>query len=116
MSARPSIVTVESGVEQGVVIRHHFAGKTYIKETLIPADMRLGKHVHAFDHFSFLAYGLVDVYVNGKLMQMASGDMITIRAGDEHLIHARADSRWLCIHSTDCTDPDKIDEVLLGQT
>ena len=39
---------------------------------------------------------------------------ITIEAGKEHSVRSITDVAWFCIHATDVTDPEKVDESLIA--
>lgn len=95
-------------------IAHHFGGGVYVKETRIPANMSLTQHVHEHDHLSVLVSGEVIVRVDGVLTQYTAPAVLTIAAGKAHEVVSLKDTVWLCIHATDETDPDKVDEVLIA--
>lgn len=97
------------------MITHHFGGGVYAKETRIPAGYTLGKHTHTFDHLSILASGVVEVTIDGQTRAIAGPACLTIEANKTHELRAVTDSVWYCVHSTDCTDPEKIDGVLITQ-
>lgn len=98
--------------EHNVGIVHHFVGGLYCKETSIPAGVKLTQHVHAFDHLSVLAQGAVIVTVGGVSREYAAPAFLTIAAGKAHEVEALTDVVWGCLHATDCTDPEKVDEAL----
>lgn len=94
-------------------IKHHFGGSVYLKETHIPAGHILVQHKHAYDHLSFLASGTVEVQVGDKRQTISGPNGLVIEAGKHHGVRALTDTVWLCIHATDCTDADHVDEVLI---
>lgn len=94
-------------------INHHFGGHVYIKETSIPAGQILVQHKHAYDHLSYLVSGTVVLEVDGHKELLHGPAALTIEAGKHHGVTAMTDCIWLCIHSTDCTDADQVDEVLM---
>lgn len=96
----------------GVKIAHHFGGKAYAKETLIPAGVQLEQHRHSFDHLSILAAGSVLVSVDGEETAYSAPQCILIAAGKKHSVTALTDTVWYCVHGTDCTDPAAIDHEL----
>ena len=95
------------------MITHHFGGGVYAKETHIPAGHLLGKHVHEFDHLSILASGTVELSIDGEVSVIHAPACLTIEAGKEHCVRSVTDVVWYCVHSTDCTDADKVDQVLI---
>ena len=100
-------------IEIDLQIKHHFSPGVYAKEMHLPADHFAISHKHAYDHISMLAAGRVRVTVNGDQAEHVAPAFIMIRAGHEHEILALEDATWFCIHETEETNPDNIDEVLI---
>lgn len=96
----------------GVGITHHFAGGVYAKEMRIPAGSAIGKHVHDFDHLSALVAGSVRLTVAGVARDYTAPAVLIIKAGAEHVVHAIADSVWMCLHRSDVVDELQIDDAL----
>jgi hypothetical protein len=95
------------------VIHHHFSSGLYTKETRIPAGFILVQHVHKHDHLSILASGSVEMVVDGVKSTIHAPACLTIAAGKHHGIKSITDVVWYCIHATDCTDENEVDEVLI---
>jgi quercetin dioxygenase-like cupin family protein len=95
------------------MIHHHFSAGVYAKETRIPAGYVLVQHAHKHDHLSILASGSVELAVDGVKSIVHAPACLTIAAGKHHGIKSITDVVWYCIHATDCTDEDEIDEVLI---
>lgn len=98
----------------GGTVAHHFGAGTYAKEAIIPKGTRLAKHTHPFDHLSLLASGRVIVYVDGVGTVHDAPKCLTVKAGAVHEVEALEDSTWFCIHATDETDPEHIDDALIN--
>ena len=96
-------------------IEHHFSDGVYAKEMRIPAKHYVRKHVHDYSHLSVLASGVVTVRMNGRSHRYKAPACIAISAGVEHVIEAVTDAVWYCIHATEETDPDKVDQALLKE-
>lgn len=92
---------------------HHFAAGVYAKQMTLPAGHFAVKHTHNYDHLSILAQGEVVVIVDEEVTYYEAPACISIKAGQEHRIEAIEDAVWFCIHASDETDSDKIDEVLI---
>lgn len=88
---------------------HHFSSGVYAKEMHLAWGTKATSHKHLYDHFSILAKG--KVIVNDQIF--CAPACIEIKAGQEHEITALEDSVWFCIHATDVTDIEKIDDVLI---
>jgi quercetin dioxygenase-like cupin family protein len=95
------------------VIKHHFSAGVYAKETLIPAGQVLVQHKHKFDHLSILASGSIELMVEGERKIIHAPACLTIEADKHHGVKSLTDVVWYCIHATECTDTDEIDEVLI---
>ncbi len=96
-------------------IKHYFSGREYAKHMRLPAGYYAETHEHNRDHLSILASGEVVVTIDGESTTYTGPDCITIKAGQKHRIDALSDSVWFCVHATDETDPDKVDQVLIKE-
>lgn len=101
--------------EVDLKIKHFFSGREYAKEMHLPAGYYAETHSHNFDHLSILARGEVLVTIDGVARPYAGPTCITIPAGAVHRIDALTDSVWFCVHATDETDPEKVDQVLIKE-
>jgi len=89
------------------MILHHFsAGGVYAREQTLDAGQEVEKHVHDYDHLSYLARGIATVEVDSELQTLQAPCMLEIKAGKKHRIYAVTDIIWLCIHSEAVADPD----------
>ena len=95
------------------MINHHFGAGVYAKETRIPAGSILVQHKHKHDHLSVLASGSVELVVDGVKSVIHAPACLTIEANKHHGVKSLTNVVWYCIHATDCTDTDEIDEVLI---
>lgn len=95
------------------MISHHFSAGVYAKETHIPAGHVLVQHKHKFSHLSILASGSIELMVDGERKIINAPACLTIEADKHHGVKSLTDVVWYCIHATDCTDTDEIDEVLV---
>jgi len=95
------------------LIHHHFSSGVYAKETRIPAGYVLVQHAHKHDHLSILASGSVEMVVDGVKSVVEAPACLTIAAGKHHGIKSITDVVWYCVHATDCTDENEVDEVLV---
>lgn len=95
-------------------IKHHFGGGIYAKETFIPEGKWLVQHTHKFDHLSVLAKGSIELIVDGQVSVIHAPACLTISAGKHHGVKSLTDVVWYCIHATDCTDEDNIDEIIIA--
>lgn len=99
-----------------VGVEHHFLPHLYCKLAKIPAGMHLIQHVHTYDHASHLIAGKVLLSLNNGASWEAieAPRTLLIRAGIAHQVVALEDSLWYCVHVTDETNVEKIDETLIA--
>lgn len=97
-----------------IPIRHFFGAGTCIKETFLLAGETLVQHRHHYDHLSYLVSGTVEVAVDGQKRKVVGPACMTIEAGKHHGVKALTDAVWLCIHGTDATDADMVDQVVIA--
>lgn len=97
-----------------------FIGGTYIKQFLLKAGMAIVSHKHTYDHASILASGEVRLRIGDVWHHRKAPVVVTIDAGQEHLIIAETDSVWFCVHSVDqatdaykTQDPHSMDGLLI---
>lgn len=94
---------------------HHFSDHQYAKEMHLPKGYKAFSHKHTYSHLSILAKGEAIVTTDTSQHIYKAPACINITAGTHHEILALEDVTWYCIHATDETDPDKVDEVLIGE-
>lgn len=92
---------------------HHFCSGVYIKQMRLPKDHYAETHEHNYDHFGLLGKGSAMVELDGCGRTYEGPCVIEIKAGRKHKITAITDIDWFCIHATDVTDPEKVDQVLI---
>lgn len=95
-------------------LQHHFCGGVYAKVARIPADTAERQHAHSYDHLSFLMAGSVALVVDGVSTHHTAPAVMTIKAGKQHTVVALTDVTWACVHATNETDPEKVDQAILG--
>ena len=101
-------------VDLGTV--HHFSSGVYAKEMHLPKGYMAVSHAHLYDHLSILAKGVAVVKTDNSETTYTAPACIEIKKSLYHSITALEDVSWFCIHATQETDPDKVDEVLIQQT
>ena len=94
---------------------HHFSSGVYAKQMQIPAGYVVGSHAHKYSHLSILASGSVIVEADGVPQEFTGPACIEIKADCEHKVFAKTDAVWFCVHATDATCADEVDEVLIAE-
>jgi quercetin dioxygenase-like cupin family protein len=100
-------------LDEQLEVEHHFSHGMYAKRMTLKEGFVIGTHKHNFTHMSILAKGTARVEAGGESKIYEAGDCIEIAANVEHRIFALEDIVWFCIHATDVTDPELIDETLI---
>ena len=93
--------------------QHHFSSGVYAKQMMLPKGYFALSHAHSYDHLSILASGKVIVKTDKGEQVFTAPACLTIEKGLNHSITALEDAHWFCIHATEETNPDKVDEVLI---
>lgn len=93
--------------------QHHFSSGVYAKQMHLPKGYMAISHQHNYDHLSVLASGKVIVKTDDGQQEYTAPVAITIVKHKNHAITALEDAVWFCIHATDETNTDKIDEVTI---
>jgi len=94
-------------------VEHHFSDGLYAKEISLPKGYVIGQHAHKYSHLSVLAKGKVLVETDDWKKEYSAPACIDIKAETYHKITTIEDTTWFCIHATEETDLQKIDEVLI---
>ena len=94
---------------------HHFSDGLYAKELVIPKGMGILQHIHKYAHLSILAKGRVIVISDDGEQEYKAPACIEIKAGVHHKVISLEDAIWFCIHATEDTDADMVDEVLIAR-
>jgi gentisate 1,2-dioxygenase len=96
-------------------VSHHFSDGLYAKEMTLAKGYMATSHSHKYSHLSILAKGDVYIRVDGVISYHSAPACIEIKAESIHEIRAISDVVWYCIHATEETDINKIDEVLIKE-
>lgn len=98
-----------------IEVVHHFSSGVYAKQMTLPAGCFAVSHKHRHSHLSILAAGMARVEVDGISTDYTAPACIEIAADAHHKITALADVVWYCIHATEETDPNRIDETVMKE-
>jgi quercetin dioxygenase-like cupin family protein len=115
MTVSEQFKSLEGTFEVDLGTVHHFTAGTYAKEMHLPKGYSAYSHKHTYDHLSILAKGVAVVTTDSEQKLYKAPACIQIKAGVNHKITAFDDVTWFCIHATQETDPDKVDQVLIGE-
>ena len=93
--------------------QHHFSSGVYAKQMMLPKGYFALSHAHNYDHLSILASGKVIVKTDESTEEFTAPACLTIKKNLNHSITALEDAHWFCVHATEETNPNKVDEVLI---
>jgi len=96
-------------------IIHNFSDGLYAKQMHVPKGFIVGTHEHKYSHLSILAKGKVIVRTDDSEKVVEAPACLEIVANKLHSIEALEDAVWFCIHATNETDVDKVDQVLIKE-
>jgi quercetin dioxygenase-like cupin family protein len=94
-------------------VEHFFIGGTYAKRMIFPKGCIIPSHKHVFDHMSILAQGKAVVTIGDKSTTYDAPAVIEIKKNEVHTVTALERCHWYCIHATEITNPNEIDEKLI---
>jgi quercetin dioxygenase-like cupin family protein len=103
-------------IEIDLKTQHHFSDGVYAKQMALPKGHFAISHKHKYSHLSVLAAGIAVVETDGTENTYAAPACIEIAAGVNHKITALEDVVWFCIHATEETDVEMIDNVLIEES
>jgi len=104
---------LEGSFEIDLGTMHNFSDGLYAKQMFIPKGYVVGQHAHKYSHLSILAKGKVVVKTDNGEDNYEAPACLEIKEGVHHAIEALEDSVWFCIHATNETDVNNIDNVLI---
>lgn len=99
--------------KEAAEIEHFFTEGVYARKMLVPAGTQVPSHKHAYNHLSILAQGKVRVAVGPVIKEYNAPSMIEIKKDLVHTITAVTDSVWFCIHATDATDIESLEQTVI---
>jgi hypothetical protein len=97
-------------------IQHHFSSGVYAKQMLIPKGFTANQHKHKYSHLSILASGRALIKTDEYNTEVVAPCCLDIAAEKYHQIVALEDCVWFCIHATEETDPQKVDEITISRS
>ena len=100
-------------------VTHHFArqAKMYAREMFIPKGMMLTSRIHKFETISFLLKGDISVLMpDGKTKRLKAPQTIVSPAGTQRAGYTHEDTIWTCVHQTDVTESEGIEDITCAKT
>lgn len=98
---------------------HFFAPGVYCRQLFIPADQFIIGKLHKFGHINIISMGVINVVTEfGVAVYDATDYPVTFTSepGTKRVVYAVEDTVWTCIHPTDETDLDAIEDEVIAKT
>lgn len=93
-------------------VTHHFSPGVYSRELFVPAGSLVMGHEHREECMNILLEGRIAIQIDGEYQEMKAPQMFKSRAGLRKLAYIFEDMRFLTIHATDETDPERLEDLL----
>lgn len=99
--------------EAGIEFVHHFAGGTYAREMIVPADVWITGKAHKTEHLSIFLSGKMLVATADGSKEIQAPIIETGKPGIKRAGYTIEPVRWITVHQTDETDIDVLEDMLL---
>jgi hypothetical protein len=114
---------LRAGTPQELPLREYFVknphspGKgMYAREIFIPAGFMLVGKIHKYEHLNIISKGDISVITENGPQRVRAPYTMVSPPGTERAGYAHEDTVWTTIHSTDETDPEKIEEIFIAKS
>jgi len=95
---------------------HHFAPGLYAREMRIRAGAVITSKIHKHIGLSILSKGAMSLYMeDGTVQRVTAGFHIVAPAGTRRVALVEEDAVWTCMHPTELTDLDLIEQHFVAQ-
>lgn len=119
---REKIVALENAIidldlgDEADPAQHYFAPGVYCRQLFIPEDQLIVGKLHRFGHINIISHGTIDVVTEFGIARYVGPVTFTSEPGTKRVVHAITDTLWTCIHPTDETDLERIEEEVIAKT
>jgi len=99
---------IDSGVE------HFFAPGTYGRQMTIPKGVMIIGKIHKHSHINIISKGIIDVMTEFGVARYEAPITFISNPTTKRVVHAVEETIWTCIHATNKTDLDEIEQELIA--
>lgn len=97
-------------------VKHHFAYGVYGREMFIPKGVAVIGKIHKRQTMNFLMQGCLEMNANGVKETVKAPAVIIGVPGTQRAVLAVEDSIWVCVHPTEETDLDMIENQFIARS
>ena len=91
-----------------IPVTHRFINGMYAREIIIPADTLLTGRVHKNPYVDIMLSGDIEVATPDGIRRLQGTHILEGLPGRKRAGYAYQDTRWITVHRTNETDPDKM--------
>lgn len=117
--ARESILAIEERMFEEEQIEmpptHHFFEGGYGREILIPAGTLVAGKIHKHRSLNILAAGEMTLLTEEGVKKIKAPYTVVSPPGIKRVAYAHTDCTWVCVHGTQETDLEKIEEEVIAK-
>lgn len=95
---------------------HHFSKGLYAREIFIPKGTLLVGKIHKFDNLNIVSQGDISVLTEDGAKRIKAPFTTVSKPGTKRVGYAHEDTIWTCIHATEETDLEKIENEIIAKT
>jgi hypothetical protein len=110
MKAMPAQEQVE------LPVYHHFSKGVYARELRIPKGHVVVGKIHKYQNLNILAQGDITVVTEDGPLRIKAPAVVVSPPGVKRVGYAHEDTVWICVHATEQTDLDAIEEEVIAKT
>lgn len=94
---------------------HHFSKGIYARELFIPAGTIIVGKIHKYENLNTVV-GDITVLTEEGVKRLTGYNTFTSPPGTKRVGYAHKDTVWMCVHATEETDLEKLEEELIAKT
>ena len=109
-----AIVDMNLGDEADPASHYHAPG-IYGRQLFIPEDQLIVGKIHKHAHFNHISHGVIDVVTEFGYARYVGPTTFISEPGTKRVVYAHTDTLWTCVHATDETDLEKIEDDVIAK-
>jgi len=109
-------ISIEESISEGSMgvpktkLTHHFADGVYVREMFLPKGTVIVGKKHRYRCINIMIKGDITIYADGDQERFIDHYIGVAPVGTQKAALVNEDTIWLCIHATNKTDLDEIEE------
>ena len=117
---RQSILAIEEKMLEHEQVEipptHHFFEGGYGREITIPAGTLVSGKIHKHRSLNILASGELSLLTEEGVKRLKAPYVVVSPPGIKRIGYAHSDCTWICVHGTEETDLEKIENEVIAKT